>query len=99
MKKDRVWIRDAINKGEVNFYIGQKVVLYRRKASGYPKFLDENKTYIIKFLGSEDVTIQEETHPKMLLAGFIMWKLNRTFFIPKDKCRDILISEILKDLD
>lgn len=92
MRKDRVWIRDAINKGEVNFYIGQKVVLYRRKASGYPKFLDENQTYIIKYLSSEDVTIQEETHRKM-------WKLNRTFLIPKDKCRDILISEILKDLD
>lgn len=92
MKKNRVWIRDAINRGEVNFYIGQKVVLYRRKASGYPKFLDENQTYIIKYLSSEDVTIQGDIPPKM-------WKLNRTFLIPKDKCRDILISEILKDLD
>lgn len=97
MKKDRIWIRDAISKGEVNFYVGQKVVLYRRKASGYPKFLDENQTYIIKYLGTEDVTIQEEVNIKFLHPK--IWKLNRAFLIPKDKCRDILISEILKDLD
>ena len=97
MKKNRIWIRDAINKGEVNFYIGQKVVLYRRKASGYPKFIEENQTYIIKYLGTEDVTIQEEVNNKILQPK--MWKLNKTFLIPKDKCRDILISEILKDFE
>lgn len=97
MKKNRTWIRDAISKGEVIFYIGQKVVLYRRKASGYPKFLDENRTYIIKYLGTEDVTIQEEVNSKNSQPK--MWKLNKTFLIPKDICRDILISEILKDFE
>lgn len=97
MKKNRTWIRDAINKGEVSFYIGQKVVLYRRKASGYPKFLDENKNYVVKYVCTENVTIEEEVNNKYVQPR--RWKINKTFLIPKDKCRDILISEILKDLD
>ncbi len=97
MKRNRVWIRNAINKGEVHFHSEQKVVLYRRKASGYPKFLDENKTYVVMFVGTEDVIIEEEVNNKYEQPK--RWKLNKTFLIPKDKCRDILISEILKDLD
>jgi hypothetical protein len=97
MKKNRIWIRDAINKGEVNFYVGQKVVLYRRKSSGYPKFLDENKNYVVKYVCTENVTIEEEVNNKYVQPR--RWKINKTFLIPKDKCRDILISEILKDLD
>ena len=96
MKKNRIWIRDAINKGEVNFYVGQKVVLYRRKASGYPKFLEEGKTYLVHYVGSENVTIEEENH-KLIQSR--RWKINKTFLVPKEFNREFLIQEILKDLD
>lgn len=97
MKKNRVWIRNAIGKGEVTFFQGQQVVLYRRKASGYPKFLEEGKTYLVRYVGSEDVTIEEETNHKLIQPR--RWKINKTFLVPKEFNREFLIQEILKDLD
>ena len=96
MKKNRIWIRDALNRGEVHFHQGQQVVLYRRKASGYPKFLDEGKTYLVKYILTEDLVIEEEVGNKFVQPK--NWKVNKTFLIPKEFNRDFLIQEILKEI-
>jgi len=97
MKKSKTWIRDAMNKGEVGFYEGQKVVLYRKKLNGYPKFLEDGKTYRVKYIYLEDLVIEEEVNNKIQQPK--TWKINKTYLIPKEFSRDFLIQEILKEIN
>lgn len=97
MKKSKTWIRDSMNKGEVGFYTGQKVVLFRKKGNGYPKFLEDGLTYIVKYVSLEDVVIEEEVNSNIQKPR--TWKINKTYIIPKEFSRDFLIEEILKDIE
>ena len=96
MKKTKVWIRDALSKSVVDYYRGQKVTVFRRKASGYPKFLKDGETYIVKYVLWEDLIVQEEVSNSLLQPR--EWKINKTYVIPIEFNREFLIDEILKEI-
>lgn len=94
MKKCKTWIRDAISRGTINFYVGQKVVVFRRKPSGYPRTLRDGTTYVVKFVGSDELILFDENNPNIQRYSSEI-KVNKTYVIPLEFLRDELIDEIL----
>ena len=96
MKRCKTWIRDAINNGSVKYYTGQKVLVFRRKASGYPKSMKDDVLYRVKYTLLDDLVLVEdkdyETHKFLKVSEY---KVNKSYIIPLDFIRDELINEIL----
>jgi hypothetical protein len=101
MDKGKVWHRSK----NISFNIGEKVVLFRRKANGYPRFLDDDKTYRIKRIDWEsifiiDVEFEGSNHEDSFAYGTRQkeFKVHRSFLVPLNINRGLLLAEFLKDI-
>ncbi len=92
MKKTKLWLADAISFNRIRFEAGQKVVLFRRKKSGYPKQIEDSKLYTIKSVIYDDLIVYDDS------VKYKEFKIHSSYFIPVDYSRNEVIDEILKDL-
>ena len=94
MIKNKIWIKDAVNNGVFNFYVGQKVILSRRKQNGYPKGIKDGEIYEVKRINNDNLIIREykDSHPYLKESEY---KIHYSYFVPFQTQRDILIEEIL----
>lgn len=88
MKNTKIWIRDVVRNGETNFYVGQKVTLFRRKSSGYPRSIKDGLIYTVKQIMYEDLLITD---------GEKDFKVNYTYLIPIEFLRGELINDFLRE--
>ena len=96
MKRSKIWIRDAIQNGMVKYYTGQKVVIFRRKANGYPRSMKDGVVYRVKYPLLDDlVLIEDIDHEAHKFLKIREYKVNKSYVIPIEFLRDELISEIL----
>ena len=89
-------LKDMIKNGTINYKKGDVVVVFRRKANGYPKNLIDGQDYVVISFGDEDrlellnlKDYQSKVNTKCI-------KVHKSFIIPKTILRDIKIDEILK---
>jgi hypothetical protein len=101
MKRTRTWIKDGIDRSQINFFVGQKVVVFRRKISGHPRALKDGTSYIIKVIENDCLIVYQDSPitSKLQENGFQPkeFKANRTYLIPIEYLRDEIINDILKD--
>lgn len=96
MKRSKIWIRDAIQNGMVKYYKDQKVVVFRRKANGYPRAMKDGVVYRVKYSLLDDlVLIEDIDHEAHKFLKIREYKVNKSYVIPIEFLRDELISEIL----
>jgi hypothetical protein len=105
MKKTKIWFNDKIESGKISFLEGDKVVVFRRKANGYPRCLEDNKIYeISKKEGDFLFLIEPGVKNEYDSAGFIVnyknkeYKVHRSYLIPLSLNRGILINDFLQNL-
>lgn len=89
MNKTKTHIKDGIRMGDIEYKVGDKVVLVRRKQNGYPKALDDDKLYKIDSIEKENIIIKK---PK---SGVHLIKIHRSYLAPLNYLRNDLIDEIL----
>lgn len=92
MKKTKLWLTDAISFNRIRFETGQKVVLFRRKGSGYPKQIEDSKHYTVKNVIYDDLIVYDDS------IKYKEFKIHSSYFIPVEYSRNETIDEILKDL-
>jgi hypothetical protein len=96
MKRSKTWIRDAMQNGTMKYYTGQKVVVFRRKSSGYPKALKDDAVYRVKYTLLDDlVLIEDIDHEAHKFLKIQEYKVNKSYMIPIEYLRDELINQIL----
>jgi hypothetical protein len=86
MEKNRIWIRDRITIKD--FYVGQSVMLGRRKQNGYPKKIKSDILYKIISIQLDVITIGEINSRV---------SVHYSYLLPSNVIRDEAIKEILKD--
>jgi hypothetical protein len=85
----KIIIDDLIRSGSVSYNIGDEVIVYRRKANGYPKFLKDDVVYnIVDILTDGHVYLKESGKNSSL-------KVHKKYVINKSVLRDIKINQIL----
>jgi len=89
-KYQQLALRDKILYNKIVFKVGDKVVLLRKKANGYPKQLDFDVEYIVKRINGEQILIKD-------LSGKEFF-INKTFFTKKGDLRDTYLEKILKNI-
>lgn len=89
-KYQQLALRDRILYNKTVFKVGDKVVLLRKKANGYPKQLDFDVEYIVKRINGEQILIKD-------LSGKEFF-INKTFFTKKGDLRDTYLEKILKNI-
>lgn len=100
--RSKVWIKDKIRKGEINFHKGQKVTIFRKKKNGYPKNLNIGDTYLVKSKVVDHLYLVEngsfDNHNGNLIYNFKSTpiKIHTSYVIPISFLRSIKIEEILK---
>lgn len=94
-KKMKKWyIKDKINQGEINYNIGDEVVVIRRKQNGYPHKLKDDVIYIVRQIENDNLIVAQHSLDGV---GFLQpIKVNRTYVCSKSLLRDIKINDILK---
>jgi hypothetical protein len=101
MERTRTWIKDGIDRKQIKFFVGQKVVVFRRKISGHPRSLRDGYTYTIKRIENDSLIVYQESPitSKLQENGFQPkeFKVHRTYLISVEYLRDEIINDILKD--
>lgn len=88
MLKTRIWHKDNVHK----FQEGDKVVVFRRKKNGHPKYLKDGVVYGVKGINGDDVIISSDG----LYGSKIDYKIHKSYLIDIQFIRDELIDELLK---
>ena len=84
-------LKDLIRRGAVEYNIGDIVVLFRRKSSGYPKNIIEGKEYRVGDLAGDSLVLYTDLpHPRRD-------KVHKSYMIHKEFWRDWKLSLILED--
>ena len=87
---DKVQIKDGVRTGEIEYKIGDSVVLIRRKKNGYPKSLDDNRVYKIDSLEYDNIIIIIKTKPEVSMA-----KVHQSYVVPLSYLRNETIESLL----
>lgn len=93
MERTRIWIKDGIERKNIKFSVGQQVLCFRRKKSGYPKSLEDGVRYRIKEIINDSLVLTHSENPYNQKD----FKVHRTYLIPIEVVRDEIINELLKD--
>lgn len=88
-------VKDKIRSGEISFEIGDKVVIFRRKKSGYPKGILDGVEYTIRFIDGDFLGIAR--HSSDGIGWLQTIKIHRSYMVPKSIWRDWKMSLILED--
>jgi hypothetical protein len=86
---DKIQIKDGVRTGEIEYKIGDSVVLIRRKKNGYPKSLDDNRAYKIDSLEYDNIIIKK---PKPEVS---MTKVHQSYVVPVSYLRNETIESLL----
>ena len=88
-------IKDMIKSGRIGFTKGSRVVIFRRKKSGYPKGILDNVIYTVRHRDGEMLYLAVNS------ADGIGWmqpvKVHRSYMVPVEIWRDMRLSLILED--
>jgi hypothetical protein len=102
MKRDKVWLRQQLNKNSIGFEPGQKIVLFRKKQNGYPKFLNFGTIYRVLRIESDNLYICEDgRETEWDNDAFAVrynrgeYKIDKSYMIPIGFNRINLIDDIL----
>jgi len=86
-------IRDGIKSGKIRFEKWDMVLLFRKKVSGYPIFLELFEEYeVIGFEGDSLLISKKnwlENWPDR------RWKVHKSYFVPVATWREIKLNKIL----
>jgi hypothetical protein len=104
MERSKTWFKDLYKSDKINFVIGDKVVLFRRKGNGYPRALEENVIYrILRFENENLIVTKEESYEAFNQSSFITTskhreiKVHRSYVIPMNINRINLIDKLLME--
>lgn len=91
-----VWkIKDMIKSGEIRYIEGDKVVIFRRKKSGYPKAILDGVEYTVRHTDNESISVAVNS------SDGVGWmqpiKVHRSYMVHKNLWRDWKLSLILED--
>lgn len=86
-------VKDMIKNGQITYNIGDVVVLWTRKRSGYPKEIEDNVDYTISKVDIDKIVIRKHS------ADDIGWmspiRIDKIYILPKNILRDIKLNYIL----
>jgi hypothetical protein len=102
MERSKTWFNDLFDRNRISFQKGDRVVLFRRKANGYPRALEDNVIYRILRTDVDNlILIKEEGFESFEQNSFISSskfkeiKVHRSYVIPMNVNRASLIDKIL----
>jgi hypothetical protein len=105
MKRDKIWFNDRISSGKIHFFEGDKVIVFRRKANGYPRALEDGKVYEISkkecdFLYLIEPGVKNEYDSSGFITSYKNKeiKVHRSYVIPISINRSNLIENILSGI-
>ena len=91
-----VWkIKDMIKSGEIRYIEGDKVVIFRRKKSGYPKTILDGVEYTVRHTDNESIRVA--VHSSDGVGWMQPIKVHRSYMVHKNLWRDWKLSLILED--
>lgn len=94
---EKIKIKDAISRGDIKYKVGDKVFLIRRKNNGYPKTLDYNIPYDIKYIENDFVVLKTPSKniPFGVNTTISIVKIHKSYVSPLHYIREDIISKIL----
>jgi hypothetical protein len=91
-----VWkIKDMIKSGEIRCIEGDKVIIFRRKKSGYPKAILDGVEYTVRHTDNESISVA--VHSSDGVGWMQSIKVHRSYMVHKNLWRDWKLSLILED--
>ena len=84
-------IKNKITAGEIHYGIGDCVTVFRRKANGYPRHLNDGVAYYVIRIWGDSVEVSEDRN------GTRGYKVHKSFIIQMDTLRDLRLEELFKD--
>ena len=91
-----VWkIKDMIKSGQIHCKKGDKVVVFRRKKSGYPKAILDGVEYTVRHTDNESISVA--VHSSDGVGWMQSIKVHRSYMVHKNLWRDWKLSLILED--
>jgi len=88
---DKTKIKDGIRIGDIEYKIGDSVVLVRRKKNGYPKALSDGVVYKVDSIENDNIIIRK---PK---SGINSIKVHRSYLAPISFLRNEIIESLLSE--
>jgi len=79
-------IRDGIKSGKIRFEKWDMVLLFRKKVSGYPIFLELFEEYEVIGFEGDSLLVSKENW---------LWKVHKSYFVPVATWREIKLNKIL----
>lgn len=90
-------IKDNIKRGKTKFFIGDEVIVFRRKNNGHPRSLKDNETYIVRKVENDCLIITEARIGYETSFIDEHKKVHKTYMISKRYLREVKINSILKE--
>lgn len=84
-----------IKSGQIRCIEGDKVVIFRRKKSGYPKAILDGVEYTVRHTDNESLRVA--VHSSDGHGWMQPIKVHRSYMVPKNIWRDWKLSLILED--
>lgn len=88
-------IKDMIKRGQLQYNVGDEVVVYCRKSNGYPKALKDDITYYIKQILSDGHLIVSNTNNPKIGYEYSTIKVHKKYVIDKSILREVKLNSIL----
>lgn len=88
-------IKDKIKKGLIHYNVGDEVVIYKRKSSGYPKSIKDGITYVIRHIDSDGHMIVSQ-HSSDGIGFLQSIRVHKMYMMNKSVLRDMKINSILE---
>ena len=88
-------IKDMIKSGQIRCIEGDKVVIFRRKKSGYPKAILDGVEYTVR--NSDNESLYVAVHSSDGVGWMQPIKVHRSYMVSKSLWRDWRLTLILED--
>jgi hypothetical protein len=88
-------IKDMIKSGQIRCIKGNKVVIFRRKKSGYPRAILDGVEYIVRSTDNDSLYVAVNSEDGA--GGMPPIKVHRSYMVPKSIWRDWRLTLILED--
>jgi len=88
-------IKDMIKSGEIRCVPGDKVVIFRRKGSGYPRAIQDGVEYTVR--NTDNDALYVAVHSADGVGWMKPIKVHRSYMVPKSLWRDWRLTLILED--
>ena len=88
-------IKDMIKSGQIRCIKGNKVVIFRRKKSGYPRAILDGVEYTVRSTDNDSLYVAVNSEDGA--GGMPPIKVHRSYMVPKSIWRDWRLTLILED--